>query len=316
MGAHHVRIYKMLSACCELIGIYDVDKELARRVASANETRCFESIDELLAQAEAISIAVPTAYHYETAKIALERYVHVLVEKPIAQNVEQGRMLMELADKNGLVLQVGHVERFNPAVQILPEILKDKKIYALEFRRLSPFDERISDMDVVQDLMIHDIDVLRFLMPQGIINIDAVGVSPRSKGYIDYAVASLMLEGGITASLTASRVTQQKIRKAAITTEDAYVEMDFMERKIMISRAAHGGFGGGSEPSYRQESIVEKVFVPNHEPLLKELESFLRCVKENKKPEISASDGVAALNIVQAIQQKMYKKILNGLRFL
>lgn len=305
MGANHLRIYKKLSHICELAGIFDTDTGKCSLMQETYAVKCFDSYEELLDNVDAVSVVVPTAAHYDIAKKALQKGVHILVEKPIAERVEQGRELVETAENKGLVLQVGHIERFNPAVQLLPEILKDKHIIALDFKRMSPFDPRVRDIDVVQDLMIHDIDVLRCLLPEGIAHIEAIGSAPRSAGRYDYAVACMELESGVIAGFTASRVTEQKIRSLCITADEAYIDLDYNERKIIVVRSTHADFKAGSVPSYRQESIIEKVYVPNHEPLTREIESFLTCVANDAKPETDGYAGVEALEIVMRIQERM-----------
>ena len=313
MGANHLRIYKKLSHICDLIGIFDTDTNKCTRMQETYGVQCFDSYEALLDNVDAASIVVPTAAHYEIGKKALQKGVHILLEKPITEHVEQGVELTEAAENNGLVLQVGHIERFNPAVEILPEILKDKRVIALDFKRMSPFDPRVGDIDVVQDLMIHDSDIFRCLLPEKITYIEAVGSTPRSGGRCDYAVACMELESGVIASFAASRVTEQKIRALCITADEAYIDLDYNERKIVVVRSTHAGYSTGIVPSYRQESIIEKVYVPNHEPLTKEIESFLACVINGTRPEIGGAAGVQALEIVKRVQERMkYNRTVRG----
>lgn len=302
MGANHMRVYKALAHMCDLAGVYDTDRERCAEAARRYDTKAYDSLDDVFSDADAVSIAVPTICHYEVAKQALASSVHVLLEKPITETVAQGGELTQLARAGGLTLQIGHVERFNPAVQVLPEILSGKEIIGLSFRRMSPYDPRIRDVGVVHDLMIHDIDVLRSLVPAGVVGIHAFGASPRSGGHTDYASASLLLEGGIIADLTASRVTEQKVRTLSITTDAAYIELDYIDRKITVARATQGHFIDGSKPSYRQENIIEKVFVPNQEPLMKEIEAFLGSVTDGTAAAVGGEDGVAALTIANRIE--------------
>jgi predicted dehydrogenase len=308
MGANHMRVYKALAHMCDLIGIYDTDPDRCEEMARRYGVNAFDSLDAVWDEADAASIAVPTVHHFDVAGEALARGVHILLEKPIAESVEQGEALTRMARERGLTLQIGHVERFNPAVQILPEILNGKEIIGLDFRRMSPYDARIGDVGVVHDLMIHDIDVLRALKPAAISDIQAFGSSPRSGVHTDYAVAALMMEGGIIANLTASRVTEQKVRKIAVTTDRAYIELDYLDRKITVARATQGHFIDGGKPSYRQENIIEKVFVPNQEPLMKEIESFIDCVESGDAPMVGGEDGVAALVIANHIETCIQNK--------
>lgn len=307
MGANHMRVYKALAYMCELTGVYDTDTERCSEIARRYDAEAFGSLDAVWERADAVSIAVPTVDHYDVAAEALAHGIHVLLEKPIAETIGQGEELVRMANKRGLTLQIGHVERFNPAVQVLPEILCGKTIIGLDFKRMSPYDPRIRDVGVVHDLMIHDIDVLRSLLPVGVVDIHAYGSSPRSGGHTDYAAASVMLTGGVIATLTASRVTEQKVRRLTITTDQAYIELDYIDREITVARATQGHFMDGSKPSYRQENIIEKVFVPNQEPLMNEIQSFLRCVEDKTPPVVGGEDGVAALVIANRIEAWVQK---------
>jgi len=305
MGASHARVYNSLPHLCTLGGVFDLDRETGRRVAATYNTVAFERVDRLIRAVDAVSIAVPTSAHHELACAAIAEGKHVLLEKPIAKNSEEARDLIARARAQDVTLQVGHIERFNPAVQLLPEILADKQIVGFEFRRLSPYSPRIFDADVVSDLMIHDIDILHSLVPSLPVRIGAAGASPISRGPADYAVATLTFAGGVIAHLTASRVTEQKIRSLGITTLEAYIELDFLERKILITRATRADFPDHGA-SYRQENVIEKVYVPNHEPLALELESFLQSVRTGDSPIVTGEHALTALELVEAIQSELY----------
>lgn len=307
MGANHARIYSSLTHLCNLIGVHDNDAKASQQIAAKYRTTAIASFDELLDQVDAVSVVVPTSAHYEMACKAIERGKHVLLEKPIAATSAEGHELVARARAQGVVLQIGHVERFNPAVTVLPEILANKQIVALEFRRLSPYSPRIFDSDVVSDLMIHDIDVLQSLVPLRPQAVAASGSAPASKVRADYAVATLTYEGGVIANLTASRVTEQKIRMLCITTLEAYIELDYLERRILVTRATIPNFPEDGRSSYRQENIIEKVYVPNHEPLSSELESFLRCIRTGERPLVTGEHGTAALETVERIQTCLYR---------
>lgn len=303
MGMNHLRVYKALNHICDLIGVYDIDADRCARAAAGYDIRSLGDIGEVFETADAVSIVTPTVTHYAIAREALGKGLHVLLEKPVTETVEEGEELIRIAGECGRVLQIGHVERFNPAVQVLPEILDGKEIIGLDFRRMSPYDPRIRDVGVVHDLMIHDIDVLRFLLPLRITGIQAYGIAPRSGDHTDYAAASIQMAGGVIATLTASRVTEQKVRTLCITTGEAYIEMDYIDRRITVARATHAHFHANSKTSYRQENITEKVFVPNREPLMDEIEAFLHCVLEGVPPLVGGEDGVAALRIANRIEQ-------------
>jgi len=308
MGKNHVRIYSTLSHRCDLVGIFDVNESVCKELASIYNTKAYDSYEKLLNDVDAVSIVVPTTLHYEVAKCAMQKNVNVLLEKPMTDTIEEAEKLLSISRETGCVLQIGHIERFNPAVQVLKKILKGQNIIGMNFQRMSPYDPRIGDTDIVQDLMIHDIDVLRYLVPSNrIISTYAVGVNPKSKIHADYANAAMLSEGGIVANFIASRVTEEKVRKLAVSTENAYIDMDYIERKITISRRTSISFNNDNhESQYRQESVVEKVFVPNQEPLLAELESFLKCIVEKQKPVTTAEDGLEALKLVKTIQKSIY----------
>lgn len=307
MGASHARVCSTLSHLCTLVGVYDHDSAASRHAAANYRTTAFDRLGDLFASVDAVSLAVPTTAHYEMACAAIEEGKHVLVEKPIAATSEQGRDLVSLARAKGVVLQVGHVERFNPAIDLLPHILADKQIIALDFHRMSPYDSRIFDSDVVADLMIHDIDILHSLLPGPPLRVEAAGTAPYSQMRADYAVATLTFDGGIIANLTASRVTEQKIRTLCITTLEAYIELDYLERRILVNRATHPHYSG-SGSLYRQENVIEKVYVPNREPLVAEIENFLQCIRTREDPLVTGEDGVAALETVEQIQASLYSK--------
>lgn len=304
MGALHARVFSSLAHLCTLRGVFDLDNTASGHVAQEYHTTAIDRFEDLVAEVDALSIAVPTSAHYEMACAAIEAGKHVLIEKPIAATTAEGADLVARAQRKGVILQVGHVERFNPAIGLLPQILADKRIVALDFHRMSPYSPRIFDADVVSDLMIHDIDILRNLVPARLQRIEAAGVAHSSKLHADYVVATLTFDGGIIANLTASRLTEQKIRTLSITALEAYVELDFLERRILINRATQQQFSGGGA-AYRQESVIEKVYVPNREPLVAEIESFLHCVRTGEEPLVSGHDGVAALEIVEQIQSRV-----------
>lgn len=306
MGASHARVYKTLPHLCTLRGVFDLDPETSRRVADTYNTVAFDRVEDLIRSVDAVSIAVPTGAHYESACAAIAEGKHILLEKPIAENSEQARDLIARARNRGVTLQVGHIERFNPAVQLLPAILSGTHIVGLEFRRLSPYSPRISDADVVSDLMIHDIDLLHSLLQSLPVRVEAAGCSPLSRVHADYADATLTFAGGVIAHLTASRLTEQKIRSLCITTLDRYIELDFLERRILITRATRANFPDDGA-SYRQENVIEKVYVPNHEPLTLELESFLNCVRTGDSPVVTGEQALTALELVEAIQLDLYR---------
>ena len=264
MGQYHVNIYSELNDV-ELVGVCDLSGERAKEIASKYNTVAYTDYKELLDKVDAVTIAVPTSCHYEASKPFIERGVHVLLEKPIANTLEEATDLFALADKGGVHLQIGHVERFNGAVQEIKKVIKDPLI--LEFRRVGPFSNRISDAGVVMDIMIHDIDIALNLIDSKVKSINAVGGQVYT-GREDYAHCQLLFENGCLANFMSSRVTQEKVRTLAISQKDAYVFLDFNEQDIQIHRqAASHYFMSREELRYKQESFIERIFVHKGNPL-------------------------------------------------
>jgi virulence factor len=305
MGAHHIRTYASLGGLCELRGIYDVDGERRETLAQQFGTRAFASMDELLEQVRAVSICTPSVLHVEHALHALRAGVDVLIEKPVALTVEQAEALRETvaACPREPVVQVGHIEHFNPAVREVAKLLEGEQMVALELQRLSPFDGRIVDADVVQDLMLHDVHVLLTLAGASeLCDVQAVGRRVRSAQLDDYAVATLTFADGLIGTLIASRVTEEKIRRLSATTEQSHVTVDYLRRTVERCRSTHLELDGGGSRTYRQESLVERVFVPIEEPLVAQLRSFLSCIRERNAPEVGLDMGIRCLQVVQAIR--------------
>ena len=297
MGQYHARVYAELPTV-ELVGVADVDAERASEVADRHGTRAL-SMDELVESADAVSIAVPTAHHYAVARECVEAGVGVLVEKPFVADPEEGRTLVDLAERRDVPIQVGHVERFNPAVQAVAEILTDHEIIAIDAQRLGSARERDIADNAVMDLMIHDIDVLLSLVDEDVSLINAVGAEENR--YID---AQLAFEGGIVASLTASRVTQRKIRRLSITTRKCWISVDYIDRSVEIHRHSLPEYvEGTSGMHYRHEGVVERPMVDSGEPLKEELASFVECVRTGETPQVTAEDGLRALDVARRIDR-------------
>ena len=297
MGQNHARVYAELPGV-ELVGVADVDAERASEVAASHDTAALAK-EELLDRAEAVSIAVPTAHHASLARECIEAGVDVLVEKPFVSEPSEGRALEALADEQGVIVQVGHVERFNPAVQAVSEILSDQEILAVDAQRLgSPRERTIAD-NAVMDLMIHDIDVLLSLIDEDVTTVNALGAEENR--YID---AQLRFESGIVASLTASRVTQKKIRQLSITTRECWIAVDYIDRSVAIHRHSLPEYvERKSGMHYRHEGVVEQPMVDSGEPLKEELASFVDCVRERKTPLVTAADGLRALSVAHKIDR-------------
>lgn len=310
MGKNHVRIYSQLPHLVQLVGIYDPDPNACGPVSEQYNVKSFPTAEGLLKEVDAVSLVVPTALHYDYAIQCLERGVHVLVEKPIAATLEQAEQMVATAKARSLVLMVGQVERYNPATQELHKILTIEEPITLSFLRLSPYDPRINDTDVVLDLMIHDLDVLLFFLKSPLQLIQALGVQVHSKDLIDYAVAQCLTAKKQVITLTASRITEKKVRKLMVSTSKSFVELDYIERKITITRHTNlSNYINGKDLNYRQESLVETVLVPNTEPLLAEVLDFINSIKRRISPQVDGAAGLAAFRLGLQIQAEIQKQI-------
>ncbi len=306
MGKNHVRAYTALKHVCSLVGIYDIDTEKNKNIASSYGVKAFSSAEELFSEVDAVNIATPTSTHYSIARKALKRDLHILVEKPITSSVEDAKKLLEVANRRGLIVQVGHIERFNPAVQALPGILEDKDILAVDVQRLGPYDPRIDDTDVIQDLMIHDMDIVSSLVPGGISDISATGRRVASDKYIDHAVAIMRMNDDVIATLTASRATNKKVRSMAITTRKTYIELDYLQRRIKVTR--RGGVRS-DKSGYQRENELEETYGSEEEPLKSQLKHFVHSIENGTRPLINGSDGLEALRLSKMVQEKAYSVV-------
>ncbi len=310
MGKNHVRAYAALKHRCKLAGIYDIDRKVKDEVAQGYGINSFSTVGKLLENVDALNIATPTTTHYEIALKAIKRGKHVLIEKPITGTVEEAKRLLTEAKKNSLIVQVGHIERFNPVIKALPGILKDKKIIALDVQRMGPYDPRIDDTDVIQDLMIHDIDVVNSLVTSSLEGISAFARRVKSEEHMDYAVANMIMKNGVIATLTASRATNKKVRKMEITTLDSYIEVDYLQKKITVTQ--RGGLVPGSS-EYQQENELEETYDNEEEPLKLQLKHFINCIENGTRPLIDGSDGLEALKLTKIIQNQVYRRVNEGL---
>lgn len=299
MGINHVRVYDELPQA-ELIGVVEPNDHRAEDVAATYDTEVTNSIDDL-GHVEAVSVAVPNDAHREVSIDCIKRGMDVLVEKPLAPTIDDATAIAETATEHEAILQVGHIERFNPAVQVLGEVLTDEVVIALEAHRLGPFNEHLSKESVVFDLMIHDIDVIRSLVDSPIKHVDAIGTQSKSNE-IDHAIAHLKFDSGILGTCTSSHVTHTKIRKLTATTQSMFLELDYQAQGITISRR-------GTEQTtvlegtagYRTESIQETPFIQTREPLKNELEAFLESVRTQSPPVVGPDDGIAAVRLATEI---------------
>jgi predicted dehydrogenase len=301
MGERHCRVCSNLPRV-ELVGLVDLNEARGRQVADLYETRYFPGHRALLPELDAITIAASTPVHYALAAECLERGLHVLVEKPMTETMEQARQLVQVAEERGLVLQVGHIERFNPAYVELKHVTEDMKLVGITMRRLSPFDSSNTDVDVVRDLMVHDLDLAVDLVGLEIEDgITAWGRSINTNA-IDHAVANLSFRDGPIVTLFASRVTEQKVRAIEVIAEGAYIEADLLNKSVLVHRRTFPRYlDNHNITSYRQESVIERIHVPMFEPLMLELRHFVDCVRENCPSQVPGRDGLRALQLAEAV---------------
>jgi predicted dehydrogenase len=298
LGQHHARNYAELSneGIGEFVGVCDVNEENARGVAEKNGCAYFTDWRELLDKVTAVSIVTPTETHCEIACAFLEKGVNVLVEKPIALTLAEADKMIAAAEKTGAKLMVGHLERFNPAmVALRPHVTKP--LY-FEIHRVSPFPNRSLDVDVVLDVMIHDLDAIQWLVDSKISEIRAVGI-PVISDKVDAANARIEFENGAVANITASRIGTEKIRKTRFYQTNSYVVLDYGTKFASVTslnpEAAHPLLG----------ISINRLEIEDIEPLRAEISAFLNCVIEGKTPPITALDGRRALKLALGVLEKI-----------
>ena len=308
LGYHHVRLLRDVPGA-ELVGFYEARPERASAVAKELGVRAYDRLEELLDAVDAATVVVPTPAHYQVAKAALARGKHLLIEKPIAATLQEADELLSIAKQSGAIVQTGHVERFNRAIRAaLPHVEKARFI---ESDRLAPFNPRGSDVAVVLDLMIHDIDLVRTLVGSHIMDVSAVGVQVLTP-FVDIANARIRFTDGAVANITASRVSRERMRKLRIFQESGYLSLDLaagdgeffrLRRDVDFAELAKG--------AQAIEAFVERVSLtaPEGEPLRLEFESFLAAVQGRAPVTVSGEDGrealAVALKIVSEIERTL-----------
>lgn len=290
LGQHHARLYAGLPGTV-LVGVSDINPERARLIADRCHVPAFDDPAALLGQVDAVSVAVPTSAHHNVVTACLNAGAHVLVEKPIAVTSAEARELVELARTRGRTLQVGHVERFNPAIEAVRPFIKHPGF--IECHRLSPFGERGTDVDVVLDLMIHDLDMVLSFKPGSVEEVRAAGVPVLSPN-IDIANARIGFASGCVANLTASRVSTTRMRKLRLFQRDAYISVDYQLRQGVICRRRTGR---GTRPEIEAQPVRGK----DEEPLKLELEAFIHAASTGTPPPVTGEDGIAVLELAHQI---------------
>ncbi len=302
MGQHHARVLSLLKDI-ELVGVCDSNLARGIEIASQYRTHFYENYEELLAHVDAVCIAVPTKLHHQVGTKCLQAGVHILIEKPIAASIAEAEFLVNLAAETGCILQVGHIERFNPAFRELTKVIRGEKILALEARRLSPYSDRANDVSVVLDLMIHDIDLLLELSASTVVKLTSSGSVSANSQNLDYVTANLGFANGVVATLTASKVTHRKIRCLAAHCQDSLIETDFLKNDILIHRHQQDKSAAKPPSHYKQDGITEKVYTSNVEPIYAEIEHFVSCIRGGERPSVGGEQALKALRLASTIEQ-------------
>jgi predicted dehydrogenase len=299
MGGHHARVAASLPGSA-LVGIYDPATERARQVAADYETTAFATLKDLCAEVEAIVVASPTVTHGEIASKCLEAGLHVLLEKPIAATVRDAQDLVALSEQVGKFLMIGHVERFNPAVMTARSMLNSAEIFDCSLQRLSTVSGRDRSVDIVLDLMIHDIDLALAFTGAAVTSVVATGHKIGGE-LIDHVTALLRFDNGATATLAASAVSQARVRVGHFHTPTELFTVDFASRELTIRRGGRSTLAQ-ENVRYVTESQVEQVLVPNQEPLALEQTHFLESIRNGTQPEPNGKGGLAALRVACDVQ--------------
>jgi predicted dehydrogenase len=294
LGRHHARILASLPGA-ELTAVVDVNASRAQEVAAASGTRPLADVRDLLGHVDAVTLAVPTELHREIALPFLAAGVHVLVEKPMARSLAEADDMIRTAARTGAILAVGQTERFNPAVVAARPVLSDPRF--IEVHRLGTFPERSLDIDVIFDLMIHDVDIVLSLVSSDVEAIEAVGV-PVLTGRVDIANARLRFRNGCIANLTASRISRDRVRKIRFFQPMAYVSIDYAAQKLEVFRLVRGN---GPVPAIEGGEVP----IENEEPLKRELADFVEAIRERRPPIVTGEDGRRALALAQQIADKI-----------
>lgn len=289
IGKNHARLYADIGAA-DFTAIYDTDAANAAQIADQYKVRAAGSLEEFAELIDAASVATPTNTHFAIAQSLLEKGKHLLIEKPIADETSQASRMAALATERKLILQVGHVERFNPVLSALEARLTHPRF--IEAHRLSPFPNRSTDIGVVLDLMIHDLEIILHLVRSPVQTIDAVGVPVLSRGE-DIANARLRFENGCVANITSSRISPERMRKIRVFQEDAYLSLDYQSQTGEIYRKV----GGGIE---RSEVEIER-----EEPLKRQLLSFIECARTGLRPKVTGFEATAALELAVEITKRI-----------
>ena len=292
LGRHHARILAGLPDV-SLVAAVDLVAERAVSAVAGTPAEALTDYRALFGRVDAVTVAVPTAAHLEVAGAILERAIHVLVEKPMTPSIEDADAMLRLAESSGAVLAVGHVERFNPAVEAAMPVLQSPRF--IEVHRLSGFPERSLDVDVIFDVMIHDLDIISAVDRSDVLAVDAIGV-PVLSAKVDIANARIRFASGCVANITASRISREKIRKVRCFQPDMYVSIDYADQELEVWRLARDAAG-------RPAITGGRVEVAREEPLRRELVDFVAAVREGRAPHVTGADGRRALALATRVAE-------------
>lgn len=310
MGKNHLKTYKTMPGV-ELVGVYDVSPEATKAAAEAFGIKAFSSMEQVAAKVDAVSVVTTSVTHADVGEFFMNKGIHCMMEKPLATTEEGCLRLIEAAQKNNVVLMVGHIERFNPAVEQMGKLLSDtSKIRSLTAQRMSAASGRITDVDVAMDLMIHDVEVILSLVKSPVVNVQAASVktkeSPQGK---DYITALLEFANGATANITASRITQARVRTLTVTTDTNYIDMDFINQSINVHTQGRMPYINQEEipewMNYGLKGSVEQLFIPTNQPLFAELTHFIKCVNGEATPRVNGEQALDALKVIWTVEQKL-----------
>jgi predicted dehydrogenase len=285
LGTQHARILSYLEEA-ELIGVADIDFKKAMVIGNRHGVKYYDNYENMLDEVDAGIVATPTSEHFAISMKLLQKGKSVLVEKPITETVEQAEKLIEASNKNGTILQIGHLERFNPAVEALEDLISEPKF--IEVQRLGSFSARSLDIDVVLDLMIHDLDIIMALIKDEVKVIRSSGIHVLSDK-IDIANARLEFASGCIATLTASRVHQGKVRKLRIFEPTSYYSIDYIDQEVKVF------------PLNGRQTDIKTLKIKKEEPLKKELQNFFRCIIDGKKRKVTGEEGLRALKLAYSV---------------
>ncbi len=298
IGEHHIRNYSVIPNA-DLVGVYDVDSEKAGKKAAAYNTTSYETMEALLDKVDAVSICVPTNGHADVLTKVASEGKSVLLEKPISSTLADADRIIQAAGDAGIVLMVGHVERFNPAVLTMKDIMDSKDIIYMEAQRIGPYESAYSDTGVVLDLMIHDIDIALHVIDSEVTRVKSTTQTVVSDTE-DVANAQLKFENGVVAVLEASRMANRRLRSMSITQKEKYITVDYQTQEILVRSGLSAEYVGGKNVSYKQVGAMEIPYIQRGEPLRNELEHFVECVTGKLEPAVTGEQ--ARRNLAVALQ--------------